>query len=253
MIKRAEIFYKSIAQASSLSQSDLISYFLYFLNAEAAGEAASAIDINKCFEACDLNPPTNTSARLIEGTKTRPPKYIRSGSGYKLHRDLKEHLSEKLGTEKIVTQTSTALRNLQDRLPEGSTKKFLGETIECFGIGANRATIVMAWCLAVDHLQNYIFEKKKKEFDAVLATNTDKRIKIKKIEKFDDFSDMPESKFIEFARSAKVISNDVRKILEVKLGIRNSAAHPSDVAFGKAKVIDFVEDLIENVVLKYPR
>jgi len=54
-------------------------------------------------------------------------------------------------------------------------------------------------------------------------------------------------------RSADVISNDVRKILDEKLGTRNSSAHPSAIAIAikRSKVIAFVEDLVENVVLKY--
>jgi hypothetical protein len=55
----------------------------------------------------------------------------------------------------------------------------------------------------------------------------------------------------EMIRQAGIISNDVRKILEVKLGIGNSSADPSAVAIKRSKVIDFVDHLIENVVLKH--
>ena len=103
----------------------------------------------------------------------------------------------------------------------------------------------------MDHLFRYVLKKKLCEFNAALAKNTDKRVKITKISNCDDFGEIPESKFIEFCRSAKVISNDVRKILDQKLGIRNSSAHPSGVQIHRSKVIDFVEDLVSNVVLKY--
>jgi hypothetical protein len=43
----------------------------------------------------------------------------------------------------------------------------------------------------------------------------------------------------------------VRKILEEKLGTRNSCAHPSGVSIKPSKVVEFVDDLGENVVLKY--
>jgi len=39
--------------------------------------------------------------------------------------------------------------------------------------------------------------------------------------------------------------------LEQKLDTRNSCAHPSGITVNKSKVIDFVEDLVENVVVKY--
>ncbi|RMA41617.1 hypothetical protein D9R08_14875 [Rhodophyticola porphyridii] len=140
---------------------------------------------------------------------------------------------------------------MEHKLPDGSAKLFLAETLDCFEAGANRATIVMAWILAVNHLFDYILKHKHVEFNAVLAKNTDKRVKVTTIKQRDDFSDIPEGKFIEFCRSAGVVSNDVRKILDQKLGTRNTSAHPSGVKITRSKVIDFVEDLVENVVLKY--
>ena len=125
------------------------------------------------------------------------------------------------------------------------------ETINCFEAGANRATIVMCWILALDHLIDYVMKKYAAAFDQVLAANTDKRVKVTSIRSRDDFADIPEGKLIEFIRSAGAISNDVRKILEEKLGTRNSCAHPSSISIKRTKVIDFVEDLITNVVLKY--
>ncbi|HEX7415192.1 MAG TPA: hypothetical protein VF411_14195, partial [Bacteroidia bacterium] len=66
-----------------------------------------------------------------------------------------------------------------------------------------------------------------------------------------DFNEIPENKFIEFCRTAKVISNDIRKILDTKLGIRNTFAHPSNIKVGESKAIEFIEDLISNVIIKF--
>ena len=66
----------------------------------------------------------------------------------------------------------------------------------------------------------------------------------------DDFTDIREKAFIEVCRSANVISNDVRKILDEKLGIK-ILVHPSDVEIHKTKVVNFIEDLVENVIVKY--
>jgi hypothetical protein len=62
---------------------------------------------------------------------------------------------------------------------------------------------------------------------------------------------MPESKFIEFCKSAKIISSDVRKILDQKLATRNSAAHPSTIIYTESKIVEYVEDLVEIVVKRY--
>lgn len=107
----------------------------------------------------------------------------------------------------------------------------------------------MIWILAIDHLKRYIFKEVLDEFNLALSKNPDKRVK--KIIKLDDFDDLPEAKLIELSRAARVVSNDVRKILEEKLGIRNSAAHPSGVGITGHKATEFALDLIGNVLLKY--
>jgi hypothetical protein len=156
-----------------------------------------------------------------------------------------------LGSDRSVTQTSAALRKLEAKLPSGREKGFLTETIDCFEAGANRATIIMCWILAVDHLYDYTFQHHLAGFNIELAKVTDKRIKITRIQDRDDFGEIPESKFIELLRASSIISNDVRKILEEKLGVRNSCVHPSGILIKPSKVIEFVDDLVENVVLKY--
>lgn len=245
-------FYNSVENAANQSQSALVELFVYFLTVELAQDAATPKQVADCFSACDLVVPGNVAARLSEGLKGKPPKYIRVKGGYKLQRHMREDLSRKLGAEKVTAQTSATLRGLEHQLPEGADKDFLKEAIECFEAGANRATIVMVWILAMDHLFTYILARKLTEFNAALAQNTDKSVKVKVITQRDDFTAMKESKFIEFCRTAKIISNDVRKILDQKLETRNSSAHPSGVTVRNTKVIDFVEDLVENVVLKYP-
>ena len=79
--------------------------------------------------------------------------------------------------------------------------------------------------------------------------NREKKVTL--ISQLDDFSVLTEDKFILLMRSANIISNDVRKILDEKLGTRNSAAHPSGVAITGHKATEFVLDLVQNVLLKY--
>lgn len=244
-------FYNSIEDVEKESQTALIELFVYFLTVELGGDVAHSKKVIECFNDCDLTPPSNVGTRLSEGLKSKPQKYIRVNGAYKLHRHRREALSRKLGAETTIVQTSATLRNLEHKLSDGPSKDFLKETIDCFEVKANRGTIIMAWILTMDHLFTYILKHKLIEFNVVLGNNKDKRIKIKTITQRDDFSDIPEGKFIDFCRSANIITNDVRKILEQKLGIRNSSAHPSGISINNTKVIDFVEDLVENIILKY--
>jgi len=128
---------------------------------------------------------------------------------------------------------------------------FLREATDCYRVGAFRATIIMIRILAVHHLEDFIFASPSglAEFNAALGKNPDKKLKV--VVKREDFSELSEVRLIELMRAAGLISNDVRKLLDEKLGIRNSAAHPSDVIFDGHKATEFSSDLIQNVLLRF--
>jgi hypothetical protein len=245
-------FFRSIQNAEKLSSGETIDLFAYYLTIEAGEPAVTARAINSCFRACDLTPPLRTPAHLSEGLKSRPQRFVKVAGGYKLQHHYRETLSKKLGAERVVVQVNAELRKLETKLSDGPHKQFLKETVDCFEAGANRATIVMSWILAVDHLFQLVLTKHLNAFNAALAKVTDRRVKVDNVKVRDDFGGIPEDKFIELLRSSGIVSNDVRKILDQKLGTRNSCAHPTGIAIKQSKVIDFVEDLVENVILKYP-
>lgn len=242
-------FYNSIKGAAGTGDRDLIGFFGYFLTEEAGHQTFTAKTIDQCFVDVNLPPPRRTSSYLSEGVNRKH--FVKHPKGYQLHRHHRDRLAMEFGGSSPRIQSHPALRKLEARI-NGAEQAFLKETIDCFEIGASRATIIMCWILALDHMCDFTFMKKLPEFNAVLATNTDKRVKVTQIKSRDDFSDIPEGKLIEMMRSAGVISNDVRKILDEKLGVRNSSAHPSSIAIKPTKVVEFVDDLVENVVLKYP-
>lgn len=241
-------FFNSIEDAASIGDRELVSFFGYYLTEEAGEEAFTARSVDQCFRDVNLTPPRRTAAYLSEGVTEEH--FVKHTKGYRLQRHYRDDLAKRFGGNTSRIQAHPALRKLESRVT-GVEQAFLKETIDCFEVGANRATIVMCWILALDHMCDYTFANKLSEFNAVLAKNSDRRVKVTEIQSRDDFSDVPEGKLIEFMRSAGVISNDVRKILDEKLGIRNSSAHPSSIAIKPTKVAEFVDDLIENVVLKY--
>jgi len=251
VIEGAKRFFNSIDDAENLSPGGLIDLFVYYLTVEAGEPAVTARGINDCFHACDLSAPARTCAHFSEGLKSEPQRFVRVDGGYKLQHHYREALSKKLGAERVVVQASAELRKLESMLAAGNKKRFLSETIDCFEAGANRAAIVMCWILVMDHLYEVVLTKHLQAFNATLAKVVDKRVKVSAIVTRDDFGDIPEGKFIELLRASGIISNDVRKILDQKLGTRNSCAHPSGISINRSKVIDFVEDVIENVILKY--
>ncbi len=67
----------------------------------------------------------------------------------------------------------------------------------------------------------------------------------------DEFNaELKESEVLKICRDASIITKDVYRILEEKLGRRNSAAHPSSVSIGQLQTDAFIDDLVRNVVLK---
>ena len=143
------------------------------------------------------------------------------------------------------------LKRIISKVNDNNRKNFLAEAISCLGVEARRATIILTWITTIDHLYEFILQKKLSEFNNALSRRTDKYGKIV-ISLKDDFGDIKESIFIELARSANIITNDVRKILDEKLGVRNSASHPSTIVIHDTKVVNFIEDLVDNVIVKYP-
>jgi hypothetical protein len=248
----ANDFYNSIPNANDLSQKELVDYFIYFLTVDLAETVATVSSIRNCFSYCDILPPTHLATQLSKGLKTSPPKYIKVDGGYRLHRHLRESITNNLSTTiNSLRKTKTDLRQLEQLIAPSAQKGFLSETLTCFEVGAYRATILMMWLLTLDHLFEYVLKNRLSEFNLALSKNTDKRVKIQSVSVRDDFSEMPESKFIEFCKSAKIISSDVRKILDQKLATRNSAAHPSTIIYTESKIVEYVEDLVENVVKRY--
>jgi hypothetical protein len=246
-------FLRSLGDTRAITDAEFVALLIYFLTESetATQEYATAAMVESCFRDCGLTPPARLPQNLSEGvSKGRYVKAPPGKQGYKLQRHYRDELSARIKPETEKAQVHPELRKLESRVT-GPQKGFLKETIDCFEAGANRATIILCWILAIDHICDYTFKKHLKEFNTALPKQTDKRIRVTEIKVKDDFSEIPENKLIEILRSAGVISNDVRKILDEKLGVRNSCAHPSGIAIKPSKVIEFVDDLVENVVLKY--
>jgi hypothetical protein len=148
--------------------------------------------------------------------------------------------------KEIIPYLQTAI----SKLAEDNRRRFMAEAISCLAVNARRAAIIMVWSGTLDHLYDYVLKHKIADFNSAISKRSDKYAKLI-VKLKDDFSDIKDSVFIEVCRSAGIISGDVRKILDQKLDVRNTHAHPSSVEVGETKVVDFIEDLVTNVIVKY--
>ncbi|AZD66022.1 hypothetical protein SAMN04489802_4370 [Pseudomonas chlororaphis] len=249
-----ETFALRIPDLAIRSAAELIDFFVYYLTVVEESPAARATEVARCFSELRIAPYSNVSAYLSNNSNAKKgKKFIKSVAGYVLSRNSQLDIQKSIHTGPARIETSLLLRKLLPSIHSFQEQNFLQEAIDCYEIGARRSAIVMTWLLTVDHLCKYVFEKKLADFNSVLASNNDKRVKLTVVSKEDDFSEIPEGKLIEFLRQAGIISNDVRKILEMKLGIRNSAAHPAAITVSEVKATEFIIDLVENIIIKYPR
>lgn len=182
----------------------------------------------------------------------RPAWFIRTKEGYYLTRTRKQEIDRVLGQSNIIHRTKSTLRLLLNDLTADAERDFLDEAISCYETKAFRAAAIMAWLMTINHLQQFVLKYYLVAFNSALEKRNDKNLKGLVVKHSDDFNDIKEGQFLELCRSANIISNDVRKILDQHLGTRNSAAHPSGVKILPDKVSLLIQDLVENVIKKYP-
>lgn len=247
--KELEKFIERFDDFSKWGGKEQVDYFAYFLTEEKEQDSFTAKQIQDCFDILSLKQYARVAAYLSENVSNKNGRYVKSKSGYRLERSVCDEIKQRVNNEPKKVQVSQQLTDLVLKIKDSQEKAFLLEALNCYRVEAYRATIILVWILAIDHLQKYIFGQRLNDFNTALSKNPDK--KVQQIVNYDDFSDLPESKFIELMRSANIISNDIRKILDEKLGIRNSAAHPSNIVFTGHKTTEFALDIINNILLKY--
>jgi hypothetical protein len=254
-------FLTQFDDVGGFSKKSLVLIFAYYLRKDKGRPEFTASDIRRCFRDALINPPSKLGPLLASLAKGKTSVLIRGTSSgrYSLSllglKEVEDALARKLSSPEVVTAfLETAIPYLQKtiaKVKEEDRRAFLAEAISCIGVQARRATIIMTWIAVLDHLYEYILAKRAADFNATLRKRRDRYASLTIATK-DDFADIKESAFIEIARSAGIVTNDVRKILDEKLGIRNTCAHPSTVVIHDSKVIGFIEDLVDNVVAKYP-
>lgn len=252
-------FILTIPKFTSLSRRAKILLLAYYLrHYKGMVEFTGGTIISCCKKV--IKPPAQIYHILNLLTKGKDPVLLKSKKGtYSLSIS---GLSEVQGYISSIVKVSGAKDPLLDhaipylhkflsKVSSDNQRKYIAEAIACIDVNAPRATIIMVWAGVIDHLYDFIVNNKLAEFNNALHARSDHCKRINVVNK-DDFDDIGDKKFIEVCRSSNIITNDIRKILDEKLGIRNSCAHPAVIEVHNAKVVNFIEDLVDNVILKYP-
>jgi hypothetical protein len=129
---------------------DKIRLFAWYLHSHDGVEVLTNDNVRECFRQIAADPP-NVSVYMPRMLKN-PIDLIKVRGGYKLEGSVKRTLDAKYGDHQSVIAVSKLLADLPAKIPDLVERVFLSETIRCYRAQAYRATIVMAWNLAFDHL-----------------------------------------------------------------------------------------------------
>jgi hypothetical protein len=169
---------------------------------------------------------------------------------YKLEGSHRQALSAKYGLTPTTITVDAMLAGLPAKMPTLNEREFLAEALKCYRVQAFRATVVMTWNLAFDHMTNCILSDPKRVADFNAGIKSAYPTKKNVINNVGDFADLKESEVLQICRTAKLIDKNVYGILDEKLDKRNRAAHPSNVVVNQHTANDVINDLVNNVVLK---
>ena len=242
-------FIDQVEDFDSLTNKEQVKLLSYFYCCANGKEHFSTTEIKNEFSSLKLNQPSNVSNELLLLSKLKPPVVLRDKEGWIFQRNARKKLDEIFQGSTHHRTISKTLRNLINEVNGSEQQKFLNEAISCFEIKSFRASIIMSWLLSLDVLFEYIMSKKLLEFNnAIISHGKYKKVIISKK---DEFSDIKESDFIEICRVGKIITNDIRKLLDEKLGIRNTCAHPNSMVITEIKAIAIIEDLVLNIIKRF--
>lgn len=248
---KLEEFTRQVPGFTSLIHVEKIKHFAWWLHTHGGKSHIKPKDIENCYSQLTLAAPANTSRMLQFLEERSPQQLLKSREGYRLERRVSDNITEKYGQREATVYVENLLLELPARVPKTAEREFLTETLTCLRNGAFRATIVMAWNLAYDHVCEWILADPQRLADFNLQSlKSFPKIGYPTVAKRDDFMEFKESHLLQTAKSARVLTDGIYKILKEKLDRRNVAAHPTEVKVLQPTAEEVIRDLIENVVLK---
>ncbi len=242
-----------ISGFSGWKDADKIRFFAWFLHSKKSRERFASKDIKNCYAELGLSEPSSIPPFLTAMEKRKPKELLHNSQGFVLEKRIRDDFEKRYGQRPVAIQVDTLLAELPNKVSNLTERNFLAETIICYRCKAFRAAIVMAWNLAYDHLCYFVINKHLSAFNKqypISFSAKHAKANMKAIGTRDDFAELKESEVIQLCKSAGIISNDIYKLLNEKLGRRNTYAHPSSIAVFPNTAEEFILDLVNNVVLK---
>ena len=244
-------FKQMVPGFSQKGHPEKIKLFGWYLHVYGGKDTFSPAEAKKCYDALHEISPSSFGGYFKNLVSQK--QLLKNSAGYRLAGEVRDQLAAAYTPSGHKVQVTSILRDLPAKVPDLAERTFLDETLICYEHEAFRATVVMAWNLAYHHLCDYVIKRRLADFNAkwVLKYQGHHKNGTKTISVIDDFmQELKESEVIAICKDAGIITKDVYKIMDEKLGKRNSAAHPSSVSIGQLQTDALIVDLVDNVVLK---
>jgi hypothetical protein len=92
----AQRFYKNV-KSKIAKDSDLPNLFVYYLTIELGQRAARVSAVKKCYEECDLHPPSWLASHFSTGLRSKPRRFVKNDGGYRLEDKLRNRIAALVG------------------------------------------------------------------------------------------------------------------------------------------------------------
>lgn len=241
-------FIAGVSRFGQLTHTEKIRLLGWYLHTFGGFERFDAAKLRTCYQELHLTPPDfSTYLKRMSERK----ELLKDSRGYRLEGTIRRQFDTRLNSNPTVVAVSKILSDLPSRVPSVTEKAFLNEALACYRAMAYRASIVMVWNLAYNHLTTWILADSQRlaDFNSKIEVRLPKR-KGFVIGTPESFEDLKESEVIDICNTAGLLPKNVVKLLQEKLGRRNAAAHPSSVVITQHQADDAISDLVTNVVLR---
>ena len=249
MTMEVEHLAQLVSDFNELNHAERIKLFGWFLHRQKNQDSFSADEIGTCYDRCHLARPSAIRPFLVAMIKRKPPEALLRGDRFCLEARIRQRCDEQYGQRPATIYVNQLLTSVPARIPNLAERVYMEEALICFRHKAFRASIVMCWNLAFDHLCQFVLAKHLPAFNAQLPKSFPKA-SIAAVTKREDFHCLKEFEVLQISASARIISGSLHKIMKEKLDRRNIAAHPSGAVISEPTAEEFVRDLIENAVLQ---
>ena len=154
--------------------------------------------------------------------------------------------------ESRIVNVAKSLRSYLNSLKHGSARyQYVEEAISGFEAQLYRSAIVFSWVGGFEILKQFIFDKKKSEFENAYNSRHSKNSKLFSLKSIDSFERIKEREVIEISENIGLFGKSVKDEIIECLNRRNRAGHPNKSLNSENIAAAHIETLLNQVFTKF--